>query len=486
MRCVHPLIGKELPHFTRVRQSCDDESGALLDAAMCLARWRVKQCEMAAAHLTGATHFPRVDSIKMECVPGRRRELMPIDVLRAVVALQPEIVSAMFHPLKTTEGLVEDGRYWGGIVAANADLSQPGTDVYPLERVWGKRWALTILREGPKLRALDVACSIFQDTRECIRHYSRLWQEVGAITSEELYDHVRKFFAAEGAHPLIAPGDAYCDRHGGLIALDETFRRFPQGAMINGQPSSGRTSMIRCWATAQPAQATPPNCDLPHATYRQILIEQDDPPTNCEAWWYTDGRSFLLTDPAGWLQSDEALCGFLQRVGLHPRPWTIFVRSTERTWRDLSEQTRHLSLATITVPPVRDTDQIPIALCVNPVLVDRGHDRISIADLLTVLTLLSRRNDLAACAKDHLKEAGYMPSPGSAWHFLRLKHLHEECFPAPTLQSLRLEWAGLLSRVTGPTKRSLRMSDEQAQVMERFVGTREDLEELTAFEGSVP
>lgn len=255
--------------------------------------------------------------------------------------------------------------------------------------------------------------------------------------------------------------------------------------MINGQPASGRTSLIRCWVTAQAPQAIP-NCGPPHATYRCVFIEQDVPPTDCEAWWYEDGRSFLLTDPAGWLQSAEALCGFLQRVELHPRPWTIFVRSTERAWRDLSEQTRHLSLATITVPPVRDRDQIPIALCANPVLEGRGHDRISVADLLTVLTLLSRRNGLAACAKDHLREVGYMPSQGSVWPFLRIKSLHNECFAAPALQSLRFEWDRLLSRVGGSTERSLKASDEQAQVMERFVGSREDLEELVAFERSVP
>lgn len=485
MHCIHPLIGKELPHFTRVRQYCDDEAGALLDVAMGLARWRVRQCETGVAHLAGASHCPISDSMKMESIPSLRRELMPIDVLRAVVALRPEILFAMLHPLGTTEGLVEDGRYWGGIVAANADLLQPRTDVYPLERVWGKRWALTVLNENSKLRALDLACSIFDDTCGCIRHYSRLWQDVGAITSEELYDHVRKSFAASGARPLIAPGNAYCDRHGGLVALDETFRRFPQGAMINGQPASGRTSLIRCWATAQAAGAIP-NCEVPLATYRRVFIEEDDPPTNCEAWWYADGRSFLLTDPAGWLQSDEVLSGFLQRVALHPRPWTIFVRSTERTWRDLSEQTRHLSLATITVPPVRDRDQIPIALCANPVLEACGHGRLSVADLLAVLTLFSRRNGLAARAKDHLREVGHMPSPGSVWHFLRLKSLHSECFAAPTLQSLRLEWDRLLSRMGGPTKHSLRTSDEQAQVMERFVGSREDLEELVAFERSVP
>ena len=485
MHCVHPLIDRELPDFTLVRQLCDDEAGALLDVAMSLARWRVKQCQTAADHLTAAAHCPRVDSMKMESVPGLRRKLMPIDVLRAVVGLRPEIVTAMLHHTETTEGLAEDARYWSGIVAANSDLSQPEIDVYPLERVWRRRWALTVFKECPKLRAVDVACSIFDDTCECLRQYSRLWKEIGAITSAELYDHVRRFFASAGAHPLNAPGDAYYDRHGGLKALDESFRRFPQGAIINGQPGSGRTSLINCWATALPAQAIP-NCELSHLMYRRIFIEQDGPTTYCETWRYADGRSFLLTDPVGWLESDEALCGFLQRAGLHPPPWTIFVRSPEVTSRELSEKMRYLSLVSITVPPVGDRDQIPIALCANPVLEDRGHDRISVAELLTVLTLLSRRNDLAACAKDHLREVGHMPSPGSAWHFLRLKHLHEECFPAPTLQSLRLEWEKLLSRAGGPTTRSLGASDEQAQVVERFVGSREDLEELGAFERSVP
>ena len=237
-RVHHPVLDTKIPPLRELRERATSRALEILDAAARAASWRVQRemqlqalrDELATAPRNGKPH--RIEPV--------RHEVRPIDLLRALLAVTPDVIGGL---LPGANGPLRQA-------AARWTMQVQGDRVIGdlcLESRWARRWAMADhVFDAPEVTTAYLLASVGYETLRALAPLSSLVEQDLA----SLHDVHRRFMQAALAytdHRIFEPLlPAYYDRHGGLSAIDEALASH-HGVVLVGPEGSGRTALLEAW-----------------------------------------------------------------------------------------------------------------------------------------------------------------------------------------------------------------------------------------------
>lgn len=413
---VYPLYNRPLPGVAALLARAEPAARETVLLAARLCTHRIAE----QASIAGAIH-------RLEAPPwGEARrawtpppaELTPSDLLRALFVREREATLAALFGEHLDDLAREEfdaaRRPW---LARCEDLPPAAEDLV-LSRWWARRWALFLERRGALL--LTPMCllqNLDAATLRSLDWLSRARRE-GAITPEEALHRRLESMSARGCLADITPlGPAYLDRHGGLDALAGALLGPAGGAMLVGEPGSGRRSLLEAFRGRLQAEGAP-------AALRRYGFHVDNFHGGPMLGGAGDTSAFMPPAAAGpGMIYALTRHGFAAALGPDPDPifvalvrdcalrcqapeqgFRLILAATPRERDALIEVAPALgALPQITIPSPSERDLPAMWLCNGPAIEERARGaRVS---LLSILGGLCERND---GARRDFGEAGDM------------------------------------------------------------------------------
>lgn len=236
MRVYHPALDHTPPTVAEVNATADAEARQVIEDAAALAAARSRDSRLINQALDELERPPWVRR------PNQRLAVNPgvtqADLARALFAGVDPVVAALPGGASVPLQIAMD--HWRDHIAAAREL-EPATAI---ESPWTLRWILHRRRAGERSLAVrDLIGMLDQLAIGALAELATDYQR-GEITSGEAFDRL------SGALPGVRLDDVppvYWDRHGGLEAIDEALAETP-GAVICGEPGTGRTALIEAWS----------------------------------------------------------------------------------------------------------------------------------------------------------------------------------------------------------------------------------------------
>lgn len=402
---VYPLYNRPLPNLAALLAHAEPAARETLLLATRLCAHRIAEQASIADAIGRLEARPWGEARRAWTPPPA--ELTPSDLLRALFArdadrMLPVLFGDRLHDL-AREDFDAARRDW---LARCEDLPSAAEHLR-LPRWWARRWALFLEHRGPT--PITPSSLLYNLDMAALRSLDWLSRDhcEGLITSEEALHQRLESMYAEGGPADIGPlGPAYLDRHDGLAALADALLRPTGGAMIVGDPGSGRRSLLETFCTRLRAEGVPAalrrygfNVDSFHGG--PMLGTTDDPTAFMPPAAVGPEMIFGLT----WV-------GFGAALG--PDPDTTFValvRDCARRCQEPEEDFRLILVVTprerdalielapalaalpqIITPSPSDRELAPMWLCNAPAIEERARARVS---LLSILGALCERADAA-------------------------------------------------------------------------------------------
>ncbi len=188
-----------------------------------------------------------------ESLSVRSPDLLPADLLRALLAAEPEVISRIVP--SPGQALVQASAQWR-LLAQDTTGSAPAMDF-----AWARRFAIADMRYGrPAIDVPYLIASLGYDTWEALVPFSKLTGNGSASKREVLrqcVDNARQACGDRLFEPLLP---AYFDRHGGIEALDRAMQQH-HGVLIVGHEETGRTALLEAWLQRLVLEPKPPESE---------------------------------------------------------------------------------------------------------------------------------------------------------------------------------------------------------------------------------
>jgi hypothetical protein len=401
---VYPLFDQPLPDLTALLARADAAAHETLLLAARLATHRLAEQASIADAIERLHAPPWAEARRAWITPPA--ELVPSDLLRALFVRDAEaMLAALFGDRRDDLAYADFDAARRSWLARCEDLPRAAEHL-PWPRWWARRWALVLGSRGPApLTPMGVLQSLDGATLRSLDWLSDAYRE-GLITSEEALSRRVSSMADQGC-PVLAPmAPAYLDRHQGLDALTNALGAPAEGAVLVGQPGSGRRSLLdafgaRLQAGDVPAKLHRYGFDIDSFHGGPMLGTADDPTAFLPPAAVGPGMILALTRH-----------GFGAALGPDPDPtFVALVRDCARRCQQPEEDFRLILVATpeelealvdlapplaslprIDVPAPSDHELLAMWLCHAPAIEERARARVS---LLSILGGLCERDDLA-------------------------------------------------------------------------------------------
>lgn len=242
----HPLIHGACPTLDVLKSRADTRARKVLDTASALAQWRLTMTEQIRdlRKARGAHPWPAAGNtppchVGSEPVSVRSPDMLPADLLRALLATEPEAISRIVP--SPNQALAQASSQW-------SQLAQDTTGPAPaLDFAWARRFAIADMRhDRPPVDVSYLIASLGYDTWDALVPFSALSEEGSASKREVLRQCVVNARQACGDRLFEPLLPAYFDRHGGMDALDLAMQQH-HGVLIVGHEETGRTALLEAW-----------------------------------------------------------------------------------------------------------------------------------------------------------------------------------------------------------------------------------------------